>query len=311
MTTIIGFITANLPYIMAYPFVGYALAKISNKLYDDGTPNEELGILNRLARVLFFPIRYHEWADRDRKDNAAEHAPNLRSLTETGENYCKLLIFLWPLSAIRLGVGLFEAAFFILTKCVITATELIIKLPVRSYSLLQSGSRRIKMLAPGKNQDIKTVIGQIEKFKSTHLGMGKSKILSEQNAIRDRLLIVRGNIENWEIVVRKNADTSAKINPIIQSLAKEEDALASKNRNLFQLEEKLNAAEKNLSESIEILWRCLSTIPLGIPVYTDGPQLIKGDYVATLAAETISQAETEMARIKEEISRFNEGGEHV
>lgn len=300
MTSIIGFLTANWPYILAYPFVGYALGKISNFLINNDTPTKELSFLQKIPRLSFFPASFHDWENRRKKQN---NLSDLRLRINDDVLYCQILIFLWPLSSILFAVGLAEAIIFTTIKGVLTITESTIKLLEKSYSLLRSGSRQIKMLTPGNNLDIKTSISQIEEFKDGYLKSERNKIIAEQKTLEERLCVINGSLESWQIIVRKNADNTVKINPIIESLSKEREMLTSKKSDLCQIEEKLNTAEKNLSESLEILWRCLSTIPLGVPVYTDGPQLIKGDYVATLASETISQAEAEMSRIKQEIAK--------
>ncbi|MBI2669653.1 MAG: hypothetical protein HYX20_00680 [Candidatus Yanofskybacteria bacterium] len=306
MTSIIGFLMANWPYILAYPFVGYTLAKISNKLFSDDTPTNKLNLSRKITRTIFFPFRVHsdDWRNNRKAGYYDYPCLDFRNGEREGDKiYGKTLTLLWPLSSIAYVFGLFEAIVLTAIQGIIAATEFTINLPEKSYSLLQSGSRQIKLLAPGNNRDIKTSISQIEEFKDAHLKSEKNKIVVNQITLEDRLRVINGSLESWQVIVRKNADTAAKINPIIESLGKEKEMLTSKKSNLCQLEEKLNAGEKNLSESLEILWRCLSTIPLGVPVYTDGPQLIKGDYVATLAAETISQAETEISRIKQEIAK--------
>ncbi|MBI2063403.1 MAG: hypothetical protein HYT65_00205 [Candidatus Yanofskybacteria bacterium] len=312
MTSIFGFLMANWPYILAYPFVGFALGKITGKMYLDDTPTEELGIIKKCARLLFFPVRYHIWTRNIGERYTGDPEIRAEILGRGGEEnlnrYISMSVFLWPLSLGHYTAGLCELFIIPAGKtCWALAS-----LPQKIFQLLQSGSRHIKLLTPGNNLDIKTSISQIEEFmntfRNTYLKSEKNKIIAEQKTLRDRLRVISESLENWQVIVRKNADTAAKIDPIIESLGKEKEILISKISDLHRLEEKLNAGEKNLSESLEILRRCLSTIPLGIPVYTDGPQLIKGDYVATLAAETISQAETEMSRIKNDMEESGRGG---
>lgn len=303
MSEIIGFLTANWPYILAYPFAGYTLAKISNKLFSDDTPTKKLSTLQKITRMIFFPINYNDNDWKDRKNSKGDY-PNFRFL---GDNdYCNLLIFLWPFSSILFAFGLLEVSILIIIKSVIGIVTLIVELSEKSYQLLQSGARQIKLLTPGKNQDIKASIDQIDEFKKT-LKLKKGEIGVELEATDSRLCVVNANLESWQIVVRKNADTSAKINPVVKSLTEEVDKLTAKKSNLRELSEGLNTAESNLSGFTEVLWRCLSTITLSIPVIVDGPGLIKQDYLATLAADTISQAETEMSRIKDEINQFGYG----
>lgn len=176
-------------------------------------------------------------------------------------------------------------------------------LPEKTVRLLLGSSPSIQKIESSDSVDINMRIDKIKEFLNAYVSPEKWRITEEIKSTEKRSEAIKENLGKWRAIDSNIPnDTNKfgnKISPIIDALKKEVEELESRVSNLHLTRKRIAIIEGKFGESIKILEQCLSTMPLlNIPVITEGAQLIKGDYLATLAANTISEAEAEMARIQ-------------
>lgn len=285
--------------IPLYLLTGYIFGKILNNEYCNDTPTQDLGLWRKLKRIYLFPISYHNWAERSNIHNTRSPAASLRDFCTEGkqdtkklENYCELLMFVWPLSATF--------------NVVLTIPEILAytcwKFSKVTYTLISCQYNLTNKLA--KKLAYKTrkflpvnttsYIRELEQFKDIELQESKTKFLTQKGAIQTRVEKIKEVLEEWRSS-RVLENSGEIIKDTISTLEKEFGEGTEKLKGIDSRISNLKEHEDSIEDALKKLKLSLKTTKLKIQIINNADTgFIKGDALAELISQLISSTQTSM-----------------
>lgn len=297
--------------ILLYSFVGYAIGKISNREYFDDTSTENLGWFRKLKRLYLFPVSYHYWRERnDISDGATGLLPTIRAFAgcftftnycdnvSRKENYCRAMVFLWPL---RAAINIVMSAAQILFFTAFGLCRTISLLPVVSFRAVGAGTRKLKYLRVGAHKllsenhiNVDARINELDYFRTTMISKEIAGLVAQKKVLCSRQTEVQKGLDEWgqgNGSLTEMVD-SQRVEEITAGLQEERRQTADKLEKIGNAVSEMESKERRLKEITGHLKKCRTVKELGISIPSAaGEGLIKQDGVAAIAFQLLSTAQ--------------------
>lgn len=254
-----------------YCILGHLLGRMSNSLYNDDTPTEELLWYKKIVRILFSPVSYHTWHTRAWYSDW-NNAPSLRGLAaldhpnasqeDKNEAYILLTTFFWPLKLINAVIGIMTLFMFMIpvivcfqAKCIAYAYHFITRI---LYTL--SGSIKYRALCASGNE-----IQKLIHFQEKEIGAHLDRLRDEKTKATRLQTSLQTEIEAWRVRTNKLDNRGFNIKRYAKLLKKLEDkaeTVTAKVNTIDAAMRVVNEKKEELDILLEVLHQYETTIPL-------------------------------------------------